>query len=179
MRLAMIWKGKFADPAGVWSSQGHGRVRPIGGSRIEFSVGPELDDAESQWIVDEGRPPQHRFKGYTLDDKQRPAFLYRVDGVMVEDYLVDVPDSDANQSFIRRTLTLQADQPWPLMMFRAAEGKTIINEGNGVFLIDGTLRIRVDDQHTGEVVTAAEGKRLRIPIDGSVSASKLILDYIW
>jgi mono/diheme cytochrome c family protein len=34
MRLATLWTGKFADPGGVWRSQGHGRVRPLGsGSR--------------------------------------------------------------------------------------------------------------------------------------------------
>ena len=30
MRLAMIWKGKFADPSGVWRGQGSGNVRPLG-----------------------------------------------------------------------------------------------------------------------------------------------------
>ena len=29
MRLAMIWKGKFLDPGGVWTGQGHGTARPM------------------------------------------------------------------------------------------------------------------------------------------------------
>ena len=38
LRLAMIWKGKFADPAGVWRSQGHGTVRPLGSELIRFEA---------------------------------------------------------------------------------------------------------------------------------------------
>ena len=68
LRVAMIWKGKFADPGGVWRSQGHGTVRPLGSDLIRFQTGPELDSSESPWVVDDGRPPQHRFTGYFLDE---------------------------------------------------------------------------------------------------------------
>ena len=43
MRLAMIWKGEFVDPAGAWTGQGSGTVRPLGRA-IHFAQGPDLDD---------------------------------------------------------------------------------------------------------------------------------------
>ena len=90
LRLAMIWKGKFADPAGVWRSQGHGTVRPLGAQLIRFEAGPELDSSQSPWVVDDGRPPRHRFTGYFLDDMDRPTFTYQLDDVGVEDFGAEI-----------------------------------------------------------------------------------------
>ncbi|MCA9188821.1 MAG: c-type cytochrome, partial [Planctomycetales bacterium] len=42
MRLAMLWRGPFADPSGVFRSQGHGVARPLGRA-LFFSNGPDLD----------------------------------------------------------------------------------------------------------------------------------------
>ena len=179
MRLAMIWKGKFVDPGGVWRSQGHGTVRPLGNKVIRFSPGPDLDDAESPWTVDEGRPPQHRFKGYSLDEKQRPTFNYQFANISVEDYSVDVLDS-SKRPFIRRRLTLRsasADQK--NVVFRAATGKDITLEGDGVFLIDNSLRIRVDKTNKASIVDHASGKQLRIPLQIDDEPSTLMLEYVW
>ena len=40
LRLAMIWKGKFADPAVAWRGQGRGTVRPLGTVTYPFPRGP-------------------------------------------------------------------------------------------------------------------------------------------
>ena len=37
LRLAMIWKGKFADPSGVWRGQASGTVRPLSRDVIRFA----------------------------------------------------------------------------------------------------------------------------------------------
>ena len=179
MRLAMIWKGRFADPGGVWRGQGHGTVRPLGSHLIRFVQGPELDDALAPWAVDEGRPPQHRFRGYSLDDKQRPKFLYQFGDIDVEDYAIDVIDQQSNKPFIRRTLTLRSDQEVQNLVFRAAGGKSIVLEGHGTFLIDKSLRIRIDENHTGRIVDTASGKQLRVPLDGVSRTATLVLDYVW
>jgi putative heme-binding domain-containing protein len=179
MRLAMIWKGKFADPGGVWRSQGHGRVRPLGTDLIQFAPGPDLDDANSPWTVDEGRPPQHRFKGYSLDEKRRPKFNYQFADISVEDYSVDTVDS-SNRPFIRRTLTLQSDSSKPQdVVFRAATGKTITLEGDGVYQVDSSLRIRVYENRNASIVDHASGKQLRIPLQIEDKPSTLILEYRW
>jgi hypothetical protein len=209
MRLASIWKGKFADPGGVWRSQGHGTVRPLGHSIIQFPAGPELDDAKSPWTVGDGRPPQHRFKGYSLDDKQRPKFSYQFADITVLDYPIDVLDSSTKQPIIRRTLTFRnqklidlgaesADRrPKPRKtlrtntpgvrssrtkqhpVFRVANGKSITSEGQGVFLVDKSLRVRIDSKHTGQIVDVPTGKQLRITLDVSDTPTTLVLEYVW
>ena len=180
MRLAMIWKGKFADPGGVWRSQGHGTVRPLGSDLIRFSPGPDLDDADLPWVVDEGRPPQHRFKGYSLDEKQRPKFRYEFADVSVEDYSVDTVDPSSNQPFIRRTLSLKSSHAKPLKLsFRVANGRNIIAESNGIFVIDESLRVRVDRNHVATIVEHKSGKQLRVPLTVSNQSGTLVLEYDW
>lgn len=179
LRLAMIWKGKFADPGGVWRSQGHGTVRPLGSNLIRFAAGPDLDDADSPWIVDDGRPPQHKFKGYSLDEKRRPKFSYRVSDISVEDYFVDALYS-AKRPFLRRMLTLKSESQTPRnLILRASNGKEISQESDGVFIVDKALRIKIDEKHEASIVERTAGKELLIPlrIDGEVST--LVLEYVW
>ncbi|MAD79890.1 MAG: hypothetical protein CMJ50_03465 [Planctomycetaceae bacterium] len=179
MRLAMIWKGKFADPGGVWRSQGHGTVRPLGRDLFRFAVGPELDDAVNPWPVDEGRPPQHQFKGYDLDSLQRPILKYRFDSIDVEDYPIDVRDEAAGTVLIRRTLTFMSKRVRPNVLFRAATDPNIVSEDNGTFLIGKSLRIRIDDKHRGQIVKTPEGRQLRIPLDIGQGKSTLVIEYAW
>ncbi len=178
MRLAMIWKGKFADPAGVWMSQGHGTVRPLGSDLIRFAVGPEVDDATNPWSVDDSRPPQHRFLGYSLDDLQRPTFMYRFGDIDVEDYVVDIK-SDSGVVFLRRTLSFSSKQPHNNVAFRTTTDANIHLEGKGVFRIGQSLRVSIDDAHVGRIVETANEKQLRIPLDIGNEKSTLVLEYTW
>lgn len=179
MRVAMIWKGKFADPGGVWRSQGHGTVRPLGSNQIRFAAGPDLDDADSPWVVDDGRPPQHKFKGYLLDEKRRPKFSYQVSDVMVEDYFVDVLDS-SKRPLLRRILTLKSDSPTPRsLLMRAANGQEITVESDGIFVIDKVLKIKVGGKYEATIVDRAAGKALLIPLRIGGKVSTLVLEYLW
>jgi hypothetical protein len=179
MRLAMIWRGKFADPGGVWTGQGHGTVRPIGRNVVRFTAGPDVDDAESPWTVDEGRPPHHQFKGYSLDEKRRPQFEYQIGAAAVEDYCVDVVDPMSKQPSLRRTLTLRSGLPGSRLMFRAADGKKIVARGSGEFLIDDKLRVRIAEPHSGAVVHGASGQELRVPLNLVDEKTVLVVDYVW
>ncbi|MCA9163002.1 MAG: c-type cytochrome, partial [Planctomycetales bacterium] len=183
LRLAMIWKGKFADPGGVWRSQGHGTVRPLGDQLMRFSPGPDLDDATNPWVVDDGRPPSHQFMGYSLDDKMRPRFRYRFAGIDVEDYAVDQIDGSENQAFLRRQLTFKSDADRAGLTFRAASGNSIVRADDGVFVVDGRLQIHVQDASTAKIdtreVNGAATQYLNIPLHLKSGLTTLTLDYRW
>ncbi len=179
MRLALIWKGKFADPASVWRGQGSGTVRPLGEGLLQFAAGPDLDDATNPWIADDGRPPRHHFKGYSLDDQMRPRFRYEFDGVNVDDYAVDVLDALTGNPFIRRTVTLKADSDRDGLSFRVATGKSIVRGDDGVYVVDNRLRIHIDEAHAGSIVDVADGKSLLIPLSITGGATPLTLEYKW
>ncbi len=179
MRLAMIWKGDFADPGSAWRGQGSGSVRPLGSDLIRLSAGPNVDNATAPWAVDPGRPPKHRFKGYYLDDLQRPTFMYRFDGIDVEDYSIDEKDSESGAAFIRRTLTFGSEVKREDVAFWSATDQDIMMEADGSFLIGKKLRIRVVGKQRGGIVKAMKGGRLRIPLTLPKGTSKLVLDYSW
>ncbi|MEQ9410711.1 MAG: c-type cytochrome [Fuerstiella sp.] len=178
MRLAMLWAGKFADPGGVWRSQGHGTVRPLSRNVIQFAAGPDLDDAEAPWIVDEGRPPQHRFRGYSLDERQRPRLMYDFDEVRVVDYFVDTRDAERDQPYLRRTVTFSSDRKRPGCAFRIANGRKIVSAGDTEFIIDDTLRIRVSDR-SAEIRKATTGDILHVPLNIPAGTSTLMIEYRW
>jgi hypothetical protein len=179
MRIAMIWKGRFADPGGVWRGQGHGTVRPLGTDLFRFGPGPELDDAKSPWVVDDGRPPNHRFTGYTLDNVGRPTFTYRLGNVEVEDSAIDVKDEQSGEMVLRRTLTFTALKPRTDLAFRVATSEKVTRTDNQTFLLGHSLRIRIDDHHEANIVDAAAEKRLVIPLELASGESKLTLWYAW
>jgi hypothetical protein len=179
MRIGMIWKGPFADPGGVWRGQGSGNVRPLGTDLIQFAVGPELDDARSPWIVDEGRPPKHQFRGYYLDHVQRPTFTYRYDGIEVEDYSIDGKDDSSGATILKRKLTFTSERPRKDLAFRAGTGERIDSIDDHSFLLGGSLRILIDHQHRARIVDAPSGKQLLIPLEIPGGKSELQLQYVW
>ena len=179
LRLAMIWRGKFADPGGVWRSQGHGRVRPLGEKPVEFARGPDLDRAEQPWVVDEGRPPDHQFTGYSLDEKMRPRFRYRFLGMQVEDYSIDRVDSDSDRPFLQRSIRIHTDSAREDLMFRAADGQVIKRKSDQVFIVDDRLDVRVIGIDTARVTDSGDRQRLVIPLNVAAGDTELNLQYRW
>ncbi len=181
MRIGMIWKGKFANPGGVWGSQGHGTVQPLGHDLIRFQPGPELDSGTEPWPVDDGRPPAHHFKGYTLDELQRPTFLYRYNDVEVTDFPLDVPSDAPDEARILRTLTFTSPEPRQDVVFRLAADMDLRGDEThpGTFLVGDKLRIHIDAAHQGSIVETPAGKQLRIPLTVGPEKTTLQLQYIW
>lgn len=186
MRLASIWQGKFADPGGVWRSQGHGRVRPLGERPIQFMPGPDLDRADQPWTVDEGRPPNHKFLGYSLDEKQRPRLQYQFGDLQVEDYFLDAlaptqgsAQTDApRRGTLRRTIVVDAQQAQSGLVFRAANGKEIERLDDNVFQVDASLRVTISG---GKAMVAKddEGQRLQVPLDLQPGRNTITVEYSW
>ncbi len=179
MRIAFIWKGKFVDPGGAWRGQGSGTARPAGTDVIPFARGPDLDDARQPWPVDDGRPPQHQFRGYDLDQQRRPTFHYQFDGVNVDDFPHDVRDPDSETTLIRREVTLSSERPRSNLNFRIATSDDIVEEQAGVFRIGKTLIVRVEKNHKAEIVDTLQGKQLNVPLDVNRDKTKLVIEYVW
>ena len=179
MRLAMIWNGRFADPGGVWRGQGSGTVRPLGKDLIRFEAGPDVDDSRSPWTVDGGRPPNHRFTGYHLDDSQRPTFTYRFEEIEVQDQCIDSIEDSSEQTVLKRTLTVTTNGPRRNLAFRVADGDTITRIDDRVFRVGETLRIQIAPPHRPEIVASEAGQRLMIPMNLPGGSTEFVLHYSW
>lgn len=153
MRLAMIWQGPFMDASKQRTGRGTGYEAPLGYSVIKFPEGasfatlaspdaPWPDGGKMAWSKDEGDELPYHFHGYTLDEKLRPAFRYSFGEVSVEDYTV--PVVNGNDTDFKRTVTLHAAKPAAGLYFRAAAGAKIEDRGNGLFVVDGKLRLKFD-----------------------------------
>jgi len=179
LRLHALWQGGFVDPGGVWTGQGSGNVHPLG-KPTEFSKGPDLDDRQNPWVPDEGRPPGHRFKGYRLDQAQRPTFRYEFDSVEVEDYFREVTDDETTQATLRRTVKFSAPTGRDKLRFRLASADRIVF-ADQVFAIGDHLKLQlVSPQVPQIVVEPGRGQRLEIHFDLAPGQSReLVIDYRW
>ena len=179
MRLTSIWKGKFVDPGGVWYGQGHGRVRAMGRT-IEWPAGPDLDDATAPWVVDDGRPPLHRFKGYELDKNRRPTLKYVFGSVEVEDFHSEYNDDSTGRVQLSRQVKLTSPAQRDGLRFRLAAGKPVTASGDGLFSVGQRLKVRIVSKHDAVVVDHADGKALHVPLSlANGQVQELVIQYLW
>lgn len=179
LRLALIWRGKFVDPSGVWRGQGSGEVRPLGRT-IRFAKGPDLYLEKTPWQDDGGRPPTHRFRGYSLDQAEQPTFQYSIGDVSVREKFEPVTKTESEKAQLRRTVGIKTGGEPQSLRFRIAESPTITAKENGIYELENGLQIKI--AHTAPIqITETEGgmKQLQISIDAQVgSEHKLIFEYL-
>lgn len=178
LRLAMIWKGKFIDPGGVWTGQGSGNVRPMV-APVGFTKGPDLDSKDEPWVVDDGRPPLHRFQGYTLDEARRPTFRYVFNEVEVEDFFTERTEQETTIG-LRRQVALMSANGSGQLKFRIASGTEILTEDDGSYSVGNKLSVQLDAEVAAVIVDTPDGKRLEIPVKLEPNElRKLTIDYNW
>ena len=150
------------------------------GRPFNFPKGPDLDNAIQPWFVDEGRPPEHQFRGYFLDNQRRPTFRYRYANVNVEDYFSQGDGAASEKKRIVRTVTLVSAQDHKNLRFRVAAGDGISNDGNRTFSIGKELQIRILSDHAAELIESNDGHQLRIAVDvSSGKKQELVFEYLW
>jgi len=142
LRLALIWQGPFIDAAKHRDGRGAGFVPPLGYNVVKMPAGVPfamLDNPGAPWPQAGGKKAGYQMRGYRLDAKRRPTFLYSYERVQIEDQPVAVPgELDPG---LRRTLKLHADQPVETLWFRAWAGAKIEPQGGG-YLADGKVRLQ-------------------------------------
>ena len=179
MRLAAVWKGKFVDPSGVWYGQGHGKVRMLG-KAISLAAGPELDQSQNPWIVDDGRPPNHRFRGYVLDDNRRPTFRYTIGNVEVEDHFSEIEDQESKQFRLQRGIKLTAKQGGPQLRFRLLAGDAVKVSSDGKRVTGDRLQIHIISNYVAQIADGKEGTQAFISLPpAAYGAHELTLEYQW
>jgi mono/diheme cytochrome c family protein len=178
MRLALVWQGAFIDAAKHRTGRGQGFEKPLGSGVAQGPPGAAFAVLESEsapWPKASGKEAGWQFRGYTLDDNQRPAFRYAWQGLDITDFPLAVAAKD--EAHIRRTLTIRAEKPVAQLYFRAALGEKI-EEEDGVFVIDEKLRLKFPGAHP--VVRQSEGQaELLVPVEFAGSEAKLVEEISW
>lgn len=177
MRLAMLWKGEFADPGGVWRSQGHGTVRPLGGPVIRLGEGPDLTDPARPWVATdaERRPPGVRFLGYELDERRRPRLRYQADGLRVEEWY----RGTAEQRLLRTVVIAGADVEG-VRHFRLLAGAALERTAADRWRADTGLEITLTASDVSpELVPTESGVELRLPLPRGDFEQTFEMEYAW
>lgn len=178
LRISMIWQGPFIDAARHQTGRGAGYEKPLGTNVIKLPKAPAfavLPNESAPWPDEKPLTAGAPFRGYRLDDRQRPAFRYEVAGFEVEDHPIAIPgEVDA---FFHRTMTVKGAAPISgKLYFRAATGK--IAKEKDAFLVDEKLRLKFPG---ATPVLRGEGTKseLLVPIDFTTGKATVVEEMIW
>ncbi len=182
LNLATIWKGRFLNVGPHWTSQGSGRIGPLGHDRIELIKGApfaRLAQDQSPWPLQPSKELGYRFVGYEIGKLNRPTFLYAYDGVEIEDAPVGVDDGEGPR--LNRRLSVSGKGRKKGLWFRVAAARNIKKLAAGVWKLDDRLEIRVGGTLASQVQlrAGAKGQELILPIPPGDEMTKILMEYRW
>jgi putative heme-binding domain-containing protein len=178
LRLATLWKGKFADPSGVWRSQGHGQVRPLGQNVLSFPAGPELYDPAEPWDPEFGRPRGYQFQGYRLDEQRRPMFRYSFQGVQVTDDLREIR-LEGGDVGLKRVLTFERKSGNRPLVFRVGRAAEVEQIAEDTLEISGGLKVQLKTDEAWSFHEVGDEVEVRVPLDPAKTDSRIEVIYTW
>lgn len=166
MRLGTLWWGGFIEASGIWRGQGAGTARPLGRHTVNFPTGPafaELKATDADWPdFPTHHTPDFAFKGYVLDNKQRPTFRYVVRGMAVEDRFLDRKDA-SGKPYFERTLTFSEKADLTGHYLRIAVAPEIGQESERHYRVGEFLELRLSAE--GWLRTLTDSQELLLPIN--------------
>jgi hypothetical protein len=178
LRYALIWHKEFIDASRHWIDRGAGFQPPLGENILPLAAGPDLAvlaGKDETWPAKAQKDKGYHFRGYRLDDKLRPTFLYELGSVHVEDFMLPVQDKDGEH--FQRSLTITGGQMPDNLWFRAASGADIKDLGKGWYAVGPELKVRLETTATPVVRTNVGKKELLVPIRGK--KTKIVEELVW
>ncbi len=178
MSLRSLWKGDFV-------TADNGRFNVRGRDTISFPEGipfHRLETLDDHWPykrkTDYLFPQDHgyQFRGYYLNARKRPTFMYRYGDIKVEEYFLDALDEDQN-AYLKRTITLDVDETQQHFYFRAAAGKSVAKTDTSIFQAD-RLTVVITSDHEA-IIRDGEPQELLVPLQLSPGRTRLTLEYKW
>lgn len=182
IRLALIWQGSFIDAARHRTGRGDGSESPLGYNTVRMPPGPAfaiLESPSAEWPTVAGKKGGYQMHGYTFDQKRRPSFRYSFQNVEIEDTVLPMPGEI--DSLFRRTIVLHSEQTARNLWFRAWSGAKVEEEGNGVFLADGKVRLKFEIAGGGRPIVRQSGghTELLVPVSFIAKEARLVEEITW
>ncbi|MCM8529796.1 MAG: PA14 domain-containing protein [Lentisphaeraceae bacterium] len=180
MNLATMWKGKFLDAGAMWNGRGTKVIYPTKDESVQ--VGKDLQfaklaSAESKWPAEltrsanERRTHSMRFRGYKLDKKRYPTFMYTLDDISFEDFLKPV---DSNGTGIIREINLSSAANPDNLWFRVS--LDAIKQDGELFDIIGKYKVKAEGAVIRQFGSIQE---LMIPVKFEGGKAKVKVTYLF
>ena len=183
-RLAWIWQGSFVDASGHRSGRGGAKVRPLGDHAIQFPNGPAfaaLADEKSPWPTASSRwgTPGFKMKGYQLDEKGRPRFLYASQGFEVEDDFQ--PVATQLDPKLVRTLKIKENGAPAGSYYRSMAATKLARQEDGSYLVDEKLSLRLGLPPGVQPVLRESGGKMEllVPLSGRGPELTIVEEMTW
>ncbi len=178
MALDLIWTGKFINAARHWTNRGQGFEKPAGNRLIPLNRGIPFNLLESQttsWNSKADPKLAPRFRGYRLNAKQQPTFMYEFGDLSFTD---EILPSGAQQ--LTRTIHITIPKETPSdtpLYFRALSGAPVTSTGERSFTF-------ISEQFSLEVLAPSplpliRNQELLIPIPLGQATQTIKLTYTW
>ena len=181
MALALLWHGRFLDAAMHWEGRGAGFQRPLGDHVIHWEATSPvavLASHDSPWPGQPAKERGYQFRGYRLNAKQQPTFLYDTPVLHIADFPEPVPRGA--EGVFRRQITLTADRDVEVVYVRAAVGQSIEPQADGWYAVDGTVRVHIAAEASEPFVRDSNGrKELLVPVRLSGGRADVVQQMEW
>lgn len=187
IRSSLAWTGQFVETRHAWDGRAGQYAQIPSNDVVKLPEGPAFSQLASQttpWPKDKAKerigsrrtPDGWRFRGYRLDKERNPTFLYNINSIEVE----ETPSTAFLQdtALLKRTFSLQSDDPVSSFYFLAADGKKIIEE-NGVYLVDDRVRYKFTGSLSGKpfIREIAGQQQLLLPIDFTKKKNQHVAEF--
>jgi hypothetical protein len=174
----MLWHGAFIDAAKHWNDRGAGFEGPLGDNILRLPEGVPLavlPDEKSPWPDAPAKEQGLQFRGYRLEEYQRPRFQYSLGDLKVDDFYAPVGDEDV--FVMRRTIAVQGT-PRGNIYFRAAAGDVTASD-DGSFKIDNRWTMRITSAGKPLVRESSGRKELLVPLVFENGKGKVVQEFDW
>ena len=179
MSLAAFWKNEFVDAGAMWNNRGTkhiftGTTTAKVGNDIQFAL---LPNAESAWPLDQNRDNSKRrvgllrFKGYKLDAKRYPTFMYTLNEISFDDFLKPI---DSNGTGVVREIAISSPQDRKDLWFRIAAGN--ISQSGDLFNIEGQYKVKAAG---AKIRQYGKIKELMLPVQFSGGKASVKVTYLF
>ena len=178
LNLAMMWNGNYLDAGAMWNGRGTGFMDPQGdavaiGSTPQVGI---LANEQSQWPdlsrkSNEVRKSDLRFRGYSLDKKRYPTFMYSLKEIRFEDFFKPI---DSNGTGIVRTVTAKSGSNTENLWFRISVDN--VTEQGGVFNVNGKYKVKAAG---AKIRKHGNIQELIVPFKFSNNAATIKIEYMF
>ena len=189
IRLASAWKGRFIDARGTWFERFTPPAEPLGESLIRFPQGQPfalLDREEIRWPAWGDQMNLYQFRGYRLDAKGVPTFLYQFAQWQVEDRIEPMRQGGLRRKWVVKPVEGQmaAFRDESAVLNLCVHQATKLTRKSATQVHGGGLSTRIirspEDADSADVriITAEKSERWIVPVSGKEQQT-IVVEYAW